>query len=186
MHSFAPLSNLKIFVKNCWIFCCFFSKNSQILPEFCWIFAKFDQIFSGFFQNAAFFWNHELSSPLSPPIRNRRSFARFWSRSMYCHLASSSARPAAALRDLGAERYHEVLDELRHDHMPTTQEDLVCAEWLVLKHLCAFFTYHHTDQLICTPHLSCLCWSGESSKSRARHSHIQTRTPENEWLSDLY
>ena len=100
MHSFAPFSNLKIFVKNCWNFCCFFSKNSQILPEFCWIFAKFDQIFSGFFQNAAFFWNSELSCPYPPPIRNRRSFAGFWSRSVCCPLASSSARPqAAALRD---------------------------------------------------------------------------------------
>ena len=39
-------------------------------------------------------------APIPPPIRNRRSFARFWSRSVYCPLASSCARPAAALRDL--------------------------------------------------------------------------------------
>ena len=33
-------------------------------------------------------------SPIPPPIRNRRSFARFWSRSVCLFLASSSARPA--------------------------------------------------------------------------------------------
>ena len=38
-------------------------------------------------------------APIPPPIRNRRSFAGFWSRSMCLFLASSSARPAAALRD---------------------------------------------------------------------------------------
>ena len=45
MHSFAPFSNLKIFVKNCWNFCWFFDKNliSQILPEFCWILLNFDK-----------------------------------------------------------------------------------------------------------------------------------------------
>jgi len=37
---------------------------------------------------------------IPPLIQNRRSFAGFWSRSVCCHLASSSARPAAALRDM--------------------------------------------------------------------------------------
>ena len=42
-------------------------------------------------------------APIPPPIRNRRSFAGFWSRSVCLFLASSSARPAAALRDLDDE-----------------------------------------------------------------------------------
>ena len=33
MHSFAPLSKLKIFVKNCWNVCCFFPKNSQFFAS---------------------------------------------------------------------------------------------------------------------------------------------------------
>ena len=36
---------------------------------------------------------------IPPLIQNRRSFAGFWSRSVCLFLASSSARPAAALRD---------------------------------------------------------------------------------------
>ena len=50
MHSFAPLSNLKIFVKNRWIFCCFFPK----FRKFGQLLLNFRQI-SPFFQNAAFF-----------------------------------------------------------------------------------------------------------------------------------
>ena len=34
MHSFAPLSNLKIFVKNRWIVCCFFSFFPFLFPFF--------------------------------------------------------------------------------------------------------------------------------------------------------
>ena len=56
MHSFAPFSNLNFFVKNCWNVCCFFTKFCKFCPECCWILLNFDQIFSGFSQDAAFFW----------------------------------------------------------------------------------------------------------------------------------
>ena len=63
MHSFAPLSNLNFFVKNCWNFCWFFKEFLQILPEFCWIFCwillNFHQIFSGFSQTTVTFWNFQ-------------------------------------------------------------------------------------------------------------------------------
>ena len=62
MHSFAPLSNLKIFVKNRWIFCCFFPKfrkfaQIEIWPNFAGFSPNFTIFFSGFFHNAAFFLN---------------------------------------------------------------------------------------------------------------------------------
>ena len=47
MHSFAPLSNLKIFVKNCWIFCCFFPK----FRKFCENFAEFSPNLTNFFRD---------------------------------------------------------------------------------------------------------------------------------------
>ena len=47
MHSFAPLSNLKIFVKNCWIFCCFFPK----FRKFCQNFAEFSPNLTKFFRD---------------------------------------------------------------------------------------------------------------------------------------
>ena len=43
---------------------------------------------------------------IPPLIQNRRSFAGFWSRSVCLFLASSSARPAAALRDF----HHAVIE----------------------------------------------------------------------------
>ena len=90
----------------------FFPKISQICPnlaKFCWIF-NFRQIwpkFFGIFPKCSIFLKFRIILPLScpypapypPPIRNRRSFAGFWSRSVCCHLASSCARPAAALRE---------------------------------------------------------------------------------------
>ena len=45
MHSFAPFSNLNLFVKNCWIFLLIFYKMLQILPTFYWIFTNFFGIF---------------------------------------------------------------------------------------------------------------------------------------------
>ena len=61
MHSFAPFSNRKIFVKNCWkkfaVFFANFCKICQILPNFAKFRRNFGQMFSGFFQNAAFFEN---------------------------------------------------------------------------------------------------------------------------------
>ena len=51
MHSFAPLSNLKISVKNRWIVCCFFfpkfRKFAQIWPNF----AEFSPNFTIFFRD---------------------------------------------------------------------------------------------------------------------------------------
>ena len=58
MHSFAPLSNLKISVKKSLNFLLFFPKNFANLPEFGQNLLNFRQIstfFSGFLQNAAFF-----------------------------------------------------------------------------------------------------------------------------------
>ena len=46
MHSFAPFSNRKNFVKNCWKFCCFFAnfrKICQILPNFAEFFPNFTE-----------------------------------------------------------------------------------------------------------------------------------------------
>ena len=42
--------------------------------------------------------------PYPDPIRNRRSSAGIWSRSVCCPLASNCARPAAALRDKYGQR----------------------------------------------------------------------------------
>jgi len=50
MHSFAPLSNLKIFVKNRWIVCCFFPKFrkfAQRWPNF----AEFSPNLTNFFRD---------------------------------------------------------------------------------------------------------------------------------------
>ena len=43
MHSFAPLSDLKISVKNCWIFCCFFPKSRKFCPNFAKFLLNFRQ-----------------------------------------------------------------------------------------------------------------------------------------------
>ena len=51
MHSFAPFSNRKIFVKNCWKFCCFFCKFSQNLPKFAEFLLNFGQILAKFFRD---------------------------------------------------------------------------------------------------------------------------------------
>ena len=72
--------------------------------KFCQIFAEFSQNLTNFFRDFSKMQHFsEITNypALIPPlIQNRRSFAGFWSRSVCLFLASSSARPAAALRDL--------------------------------------------------------------------------------------
>ena len=83
----------------------FFSKISQILSEFAEFSPNLTKFFRDFSKMQHFSEIPNYPAPIPPPIRNRRSFARFWSRSVYCHLASSSARPqAAALRDRSQRR----------------------------------------------------------------------------------
>ena len=50
MHSFAPFSNLKFFVKICWMFCWFFIKNLKniIRQNFAEFLLNFDQLFRDF------------------------------------------------------------------------------------------------------------------------------------------
>ena len=89
----------KISSKIAEIFAVFFPK----FRKFCQNFAEFSPNLTKFFRDFSKM-QHFSEIPnypaLIPPlIRNRRSFAGFWSRSVCCHLASSSARPAAALRD---------------------------------------------------------------------------------------
>ena len=72
--------------------------------NFCQNFAEFSPNLTKFFRDFSkmqhFSEIPNYPAPIPPPIRNRRSFAGFWSRSVCLFLASSSARPqAAALRD---------------------------------------------------------------------------------------
>ena len=54
-HSFAPFSNIKIFVKNCWKVCCFFQQKFANFVRNLLNFAKFLPIFFGIFPKCNIF-----------------------------------------------------------------------------------------------------------------------------------
>ena len=103
MHSFAPLSNLKIFVKNCWNFCCFFLNFRKFCSNFAQILLKFRQILTNFFRDFSNFskTKHTANVCWAVPQAGRFSetFTGFCTCPVCPFLASSCARPAAALRD---------------------------------------------------------------------------------------
>ena len=75
MHSFAPFSNLKIFVKNCWKFCCFFKQNFAKFVRNLLNFAKFLPIFFGIFPKCSIFL--KIAGQFSEKLKNSKIWWNF-------------------------------------------------------------------------------------------------------------
>ena len=75
MHSFAPFSNLKIFVKNCWKFCCFFKQNFAKFVRNLLNFAKFLPIFFGIFPKCSIFL--KIAGQFSEKFKNSKIWWNF-------------------------------------------------------------------------------------------------------------